>query len=126
MTEIKVLFVDDDENARKHYRSILRQEFPSFVISEAQDFEEGQKKIYDFKPDLIFMDIRLPGNGGFDLIRKIKDENLKIATIVLTGYDIPEYRREAKRLGCCAFIYKGSDSIGKIVDAVKKCLPDIG
>lgn len=126
MSEIKVLIVDDDEKARKHCVTVLKQNFPSFTVAEAQDAEEYQEKIYDFKPDLIFMDIRLPGKSGFDLIRKIKDEKLNIAVIILTGYDIPEYRREAQQLDCNAFVYKGSDSAVKIVEAVKKCFPNIG
>jgi len=126
MSEIKVLIVDDDEKARKHCVTVLKQNFPSFTVAEAQDAEECQEKIYDFKPDLIFMDIRLPGKSGFDLIRKIKDEKLNIAVIILTGYDIPEYRREAQQLDCNAFVYKGSDSAVKIVEAVKKCFPNIG
>ena len=126
MTELKALIVDDDEKARKHCVTVLKQNFPSFTVAEAQDAEEFQDKVYDFKPDLIFMDIRLPGKSGFDLIRKIKDEKLNIAVIILTGYDIPEYRREAQQLDCNAFVYKGSDSAVKIVEAVKKCFPNIG
>jgi len=121
-----MLIVDDDEKVRQHCKSILKQHFPSWVVAEAQNFEEAQEKIYDFKPDLIFLDIRLPDRSGFDLARKIKAENLDIFIIVLTGYDIPEYRRECQKLSCDAFIYKGAESAVKIVDAVKNCFPDIG
>ena len=96
MPQIKILIVDDDEKARQHCKSILRQNFPSLTVSEAQDFEEAQEKVYDLKPDLIVLDVRLPGKTGFDLARKIKAENLDIFIIILTGYDIPEYRQEPK------------------------------
>lgn len=126
MIEKKILIVDDDEVARQYCKSILKKNFPLLVVAEAQDFEEAQEKVYDFKPDLIFLDVRLPDKSGFELARKIKAENLDIFVVIITGYDIPEYRKEAQKLGCKAFIYKGFESAVGIVHAVKNCLPASG
>jgi len=119
---LNALIIDDDENFRQYLRNIVEEYFPTFGVNEAANAEESQKVIHDFKPEIIFVDIRLPGKNGITLTREIKASNSSIIVIIITGYNIPEYRQEARRLGADAFIAKDSADTGKIVAAIKKCL----
>ena len=119
------LIIDDDENFRKYLKNIIEKYFPAFAVNEAADAKESQKIIHDLKPEIIFVDIRLPGKNGITLTREIKASNSNIIVIIITGYNIPEYRLEARRLGVDAFIAKDSADTGKIVAEIKKCLSKI-
>jgi len=123
--KLNALIIDDDGNFRKYLRNIMGEYFPTFAVNEAADAEDGQKAIHDLKPEIIFVDIRLPGKNGITLTKEIKDINHSIIVIIITGYNIPEYRLEAKRLGADAFIAKDSTNTGKIVTEIKKCLSKI-
>jgi CheY-like chemotaxis protein len=69
----KILIVEDSETFRKTLRGILYSRFPFFAFDEARDGKEALKKINSFRPDLIFMDIKLPGESGLELTKKIKE-----------------------------------------------------
>jgi DNA-binding NarL/FixJ family response regulator len=91
----KILIIDDNTLFRKTLRESLHARFPSLIISEAQDGEEALRVIPTFLPDLIFMDIQLPNGNGLTLTRFIKELYPKIKIVILTSYDLPEYRDAA-------------------------------
>ena len=118
----KILIVDDSTLFRKTLKASLHSKFPSFIISEAKDGEEAMRTIPDFLPDLIFMDIRLPDANGLELTRKIKDLYPDIKVVVLTNYDLPEYRK-------AVFQYKADhcapkDSFMTLVELILAQSPD--
>jgi len=115
----KVLIVEDDATFRKMLRSILLSSFPSMVIIEASEGMVALKKISTIRPDLIFMDIRLPGESGLVLTRKIKEFYPDITIIILTNHDLPEYREEAHHSGAEYFLSKGSTKPSEIAGLVK-------
>jgi len=88
----RVLIVEDNAFFLQFFRETLRSRFPSLEISEAADGEEAIQKIKALQPEAIFMDVRLPGESGLELTKKIKAQNPNIIVIILTGYDLPEYR----------------------------------
>ena len=63
------------------------------LIGEAKDCKEAIEKVHSFHPDLIFMDIKLPGGDGLQLTKRIKAQHEKIVIIIVTNYDLPEYRQ---------------------------------
>jgi DNA-binding NarL/FixJ family response regulator len=81
---------------------------PSMVIQEAATANEALPMIPSFSPDLIFMDVRLPDANGLELAKKIKARNPNIAIVVLTDYDLPEYREAAVQRGAKSFLNKDS------------------
>jgi two-component system response regulator YesN len=83
-------------------------QFPSIVIEEATEGNEALRKVDMFFPDLIFMDIQLPGENGLLLTQKIKKDHPKIIICILTSYDLPEYREVALQCGATCFITKDS------------------
>jgi DNA-binding NarL/FixJ family response regulator len=91
----KILIVDDSSLFRKTLRESIHSRFPSLIVLEAQDGEEALRTIPTFLPDLIFMDIQLPNGNGLELTRLIKGLYPDIKIVILTSYDLPEYRDAA-------------------------------
>jgi CheY-like chemotaxis protein len=118
-----VLVVEDNALFRQLLKEILNDPFPSMEICEAADGKEALEKLEAFRPDLIFMDIRLPGETGLDLTKKIKAQYPDIMVIILTGYDLPEYRDVSRQ---CAdyFFSKDSATTETIIALVQSILPE--
>lgn len=90
-------------------------------LFEAADGEEALQRIEASVPNLIFMDIKLPGESGLDLTKKIKNQYPNIIIIILTAYDIPEYREAAVQAKGNYFLSKGSatkENILELVDSI--------
>ena len=90
-------------------------------IIEARDGAEAFQKIDSNLPNLIFMDIQLPRGNGLELTRKIKADYPSIIIIVLTNYDLPEYREAATRNKADYFFAKDemvTDGIFKLVKSI--------
>jgi CheY-like chemotaxis protein len=119
---LKVLIVEDSRLFRELFKETFHDQFPSIEIYEAADGEEAFKKIEASPPNLIFMDIRLPGENGLEVTKKVKARYPNIIVIVLTGYDLPEYR-EASRRYADYFFSKDSSTAGDIFTLVESILP---
>jgi two-component system response regulator YesN len=118
----KILIVEDNDTFRHTLRSILQSRFPLMVIEEAENRRETLQKINEFHPDLIFMDIKLPGESGLELTKQIKNEFPEIIIILLTNYDFPVYRVFAYESGANHFLGKGSSTAGEILELVDSIL----
>jgi YesN/AraC family two-component response regulator len=105
---LKTLIVEDNASFRGMLKDRLKTLFPSMVIQEAAEGNEALQKVDAFQPDLIFMDIQLPGENGLQLTKKIKTKYLNTKIIILTGYDSLEYREAAIRSGGNCYILKDS------------------
>jgi DNA-binding NarL/FixJ family response regulator len=87
-------------------------------VEEAEDGTEARAKAARFQPDLVLMDIQLPGENGLDLCRCIRGERPGTTVIVCTSYDLPEYREAARRCGASHFVVKGSSTIDELLSLV--------
>ncbi len=105
---LKVLMVEDNLAFRQFFKENLRSRFPSVEIFEAADGEKVLEIVEAESPNLIFMDIQLPRENGLSLTQKIKARYPHIIVVVVTTYDIPEYREAAFRHGANRFIPKDS------------------
>ena len=112
----KILIVDDNVFFRQIVKEVLHARFLSIEITEVDDGEEALKVIPTFLPDLIFMDIRLHGENGLELTKKVKAQYPEINIVILTSYDLPEYRDAAYR--CKANHYIPKDSFLGLVNSV--------
>jgi DNA-binding NarL/FixJ family response regulator len=117
----RTLIVEDNATFRQSLRELLRSKFPSLEIVEASDGEEALQKVSHLPLDLIVMDIKLPGENGLSVTRKIKAFHPEIPVAILTSYDLPEYREAARESKADHFISKGSPT-NKIVDIVRSIL----
>jgi len=119
MKKFRILIVDGFGSYRTLFKKTLRISFPSIAIDEATNGSEALQKVEAFLPDLIFMDIRLPGESGLTLTQKIKAIHPNITILILTAYDIPEYREAAPKYGADRFLAKNSLNYMELKELVK-------
>ena len=112
----RILIVEDNAFFLQFLKETLHARFPSTDILEAANGEEVLQKIKTLPPDAIFMDLRLPGANGLELTRKIKAQYPNIIIVILTNYDLPEYREAAYQSGADHFLSK--DSFLKMINSI--------
>ena len=118
----RMMLVEDNSVFRESLRDSLRLKFPSMEIAEAGNGAEALEKIGSLPPKLIFTDIRLPGQNGLELTERIKKLHPDICIIILTDYDIPEYREAAARFKADYFFSKDSMTDAEVNALVKSIL----
>jgi DNA-binding NarL/FixJ family response regulator len=126
MRVFRTLIVEDNPLFRQTILDILSAQFPSMVLEEAADGKTALERIEDALPDLIFMDIKMPGENGLHLTEHIKRRHPEVVVVILTSYDWPEYREAAYKFGANYFIMKGSSSNKEIVELIESILGDLG
>ncbi len=108
---IRVLLADDQALVRAGFRALLDVQEDIEVVGEANDGEEAIRLAAQLAPDVVLMDIRMPGTDGLEATRKIvHDEHLdRVRIVILTTFDIDEYVFEALRVGASGFLVKDTD-----------------
>jgi CheY-like chemotaxis protein len=106
-----ILVVDDYQDAREMYAEYLQ--FSGFRVAEARNGNEAVEKAFELRPDLILMDLSLPGKDGWEATRELKaDERTRhIPVVALTGHALAGASEGARKAGCDSFV-------------TKPCLPD--
>ena len=103
------LLVEDNISYRQILSDVLLLHFPLIGVDEAGDGREALSKVEYRRPDLIFMDIQLPGENGLDVIKEIKRVYNEIVIVILTSNSLLEYRQQAFRNGAHYFLSKEDD-----------------
>jgi len=118
----KVLILEDDKFLRELIAQKLQRE--GFLISEAIDGEEGLKKIKEEKPDLVLLDLILPGIDGFEVLKKIKDDEStsQIPVIVLSNLGQKDDVDRGMKLGAVDYLIKAHFTPREIIEKIKKAL----
>ncbi len=114
----RVLIVEDNAFFLQFFRETLRSRFPSMEISEATDAKEAMEKIETSRPEVVFMDVRLPGQNGLELTKKLKTQYPDMIVVIVTNYDLPEYRKAAYESKADHFVSK--DSLLQIINSILK------
>lgn len=84
---LKILIVDDEPLARQALRGVLEEVFPQYeVVGEAKNLPEAVKSIQKFKPDVVLLDIEMPGYSGLEIIDFFEEGKLPFALIFVTAY----------------------------------------
>ena len=120
---VKALIVEDEESMRRLLRVFLKQHFPNFQIDEAVDGFEAGLKIQRSRPDLVLLDIWLPGQDGIavcKLIRRIP-ELAHITIIAMTGVCDESLRERALEAGVNHFLWKPYE-LDELRDLIEKKL----
>jgi DNA-binding NarL/FixJ family response regulator len=117
---IRVLLADDQALVRAGFRALLDAEQDIEVVAEADDGEEAVRLAARLTPDVVLMDIRMPGLDGLEATRRIvRDGHLdRTRIVILTTFDVDEYVFEALRVGASGFLVKDTDP-AQLVDAVR-------
>jgi len=118
----KILIIEDDKFLRE---LILRKLLKAgYKVSYAIDGEEGLKKIKEEKPDLVLLDLILPGTDGFEVLEKTKSdiEISSISVIILSNLGQKEDIERGLKLGAIDFLVKAHFTPQEIVDKIEKIL----
>jgi len=115
---INVMLVDDHDLVRKGIRRLLDDKNGIKVIAEAPDGEQAIRQIRKQKPDVILMDISMPGIGGLEATRKITRVSPDMKVIAVTIHDDDPFPARLLEAGAAGYITKGCD-IDEIIQAIR-------
>ena len=115
----RILIAEDEPSMRKNLNDLLTSE--GFTVEEAADGEEAARKIDELNPGIILLDINLPKKDGLQVLRELKEKNLKSPVIVLTAYGTSEKAIEAMKLGAFEYLEKPFD-LDEFLFTIKKAV----
>jgi DNA-binding NarL/FixJ family response regulator len=115
---ISVLLADDQPLLRRGFRMILEAEDGVTVAGEAGDGAEAVSLAGALKPDVVLMDIRMPGTDGIEATRRITAAEPSVRVLVLTTFDLDEYAFGALQAGASGFLLKDASG-GQLAAAVR-------
>jgi DNA-binding NarL/FixJ family response regulator len=105
---IRVVIADDQELVRAGFRKLLEVDPEIEVVAEAADGLEAIEAVQRVQPDVVLMDIRMPGIDGLEATRRIGDGNTPTRVLILTTFGLTDYVYEALRAGASGFLLKDS------------------
>ncbi len=117
---IRVVLADDQALVRAGFRSLLDAQEDIEVVGEAGDGEDAARLAVELTPDLVMMDIRMPGVDGLEATRRIvaDDRSFGVRVVILTTFGLDEYVFEAIRAGASGFLVKDTEP-DELVQAVR-------
>lgn len=118
MSQIRILILDDHPVVRRGLKSLLSNYADFDVVADVENVTSGMQSILALNPDVVLLDIRLPGESGLDLLSWIQEEKIPVKVVILTSFDDDELVLEALRRGAHGFILK-SVSDEMLCDAIR-------
>ncbi|MDF1593304.1 MAG: response regulator transcription factor [Desulfobacterales bacterium] len=118
MKKIKVIIADDHTIVRKGLCSLLDGENDIDVIGEAENGREAIKQVEKLMPDVVLLDISMPGLNGLEATRQLKKKFPKLRILILTMHDNDEYIFETLRAGASGYLVKRS-APNELISAIK-------
>ncbi|MGB3988494.1 MAG: response regulator [Minisyncoccales bacterium] len=122
----KILVVEDDKFLRELISQKLTRE--GYDVKEAIDGEDGVVKVKEEKPDIILLDLILPGMDGFEVLAKIKDdpEVENIPVVILSNLGQRDDVERGLKLGAVDFLIKAHFTPGEIIEKIEKVMKEAG
>jgi len=105
---IRILLVDDHAVVRTGFRLLLQARPDIAVVGEAESGEAACQRYLELSPDLVVMDIAMPGMGGIEALRRIRAHDPQAKVLALSAHDDPMHARRALREGALGFLSKRS------------------
>lgn len=102
-----ILLIDDHAIVRAGLKRLLEDEFGGATVLEASTADEGEAMIEEHRPEVVLLDISMPGRSGLDLLPAIRKRSPKSKVIVLSSFADPQFAVRAIREGASAFLTKG-------------------
>jgi DNA-binding NarL/FixJ family response regulator len=119
MKPIRVVVVDDHPIVRAGIITLLGGEPSITIVGEAGSGEDALALVRELKPDVLLLDIEMPGIKGYEVARRIQEECLPVSILVLSAYEDRNYIQELLSLGASGYLVK-EEAPGAIVEAVQK------
>jgi DNA-binding NarL/FixJ family response regulator len=119
---MKVLIVDDSKIVCEGLQQMLINIADVEVVGQANDARDAITAISEYEPDVVILDIRLPGKSGIEVLKNIRDKKLPIRVIMLTNYPYLQYRKKCEELGADYFFDKVTEieEIPKVIEELAK------
>jgi DNA-binding NarL/FixJ family response regulator len=114
---MKVFIADDSSALRKRIIAMLSDLENIEMIGEAENVQDAINSIHEFNPDVVILDIRMPGGSGIDVLKKIEKRNESPVVIILTNYPHAQYRKKCMDAGA-DFFFDKSEEFERIVEVV--------
>lgn len=123
---MRILIVEDEVMIRVGMGKLIESETKHQIIGEAKNGKEGLELALRLKPDLIITDIRMPEMDGLVMMQKIRENQLKMKAVILTGYAEFEYARQAIHLGVHEYLLKpiGVEDVKEVLGRVEQSLEE--
>ena len=118
---MKVFIADDSSELRERIVDMISEEESIEMVGQAENVPEAINAIRKLKPDVIILDIRMPGGCGIDVLNTIEKDGCTPIIIMLTNYPYPQYRKKCFDAGADFFFDKSSE-FEKVID-VLQCVP---
>ncbi|HXE96296.1 MAG TPA: response regulator transcription factor [Dongiaceae bacterium] len=118
---LKILIADDHTIVRKGLVQILADSPDPIMVDEAYDGEEALAKALASDYDLVLLDISMPGKGGLDVLKELKDRSPKLPVLILSMHPEEQYAVRALRSGASGYLTKGS-AADELLSAIRKVL----
>lgn len=115
---MRVIVCDDQAIVRDGLEMLLNLEQDIEVVGLAQDGSEAMELLADTSPDLVLMDLKMPGMNGVEATRRIRAQHPEVKVLVLTTYDDDEWVFDAIRAGASGYLLKDTPR-EKVIDAIK-------
>jgi DNA-binding NarL/FixJ family response regulator len=106
---VKVLLVDDHQVVRRGLRTFLEVQDDIEVVGEAGDGEEGVTRCEELRPDVVLMDVRMPGSDGIEALRRLRALGNPARVLVVTSFTERRTVVPALRAGAAGYLYKDVD-----------------
>jgi DNA-binding response OmpR family regulator len=113
----KILVVDDEENIRELYRDELAEE--GYQVELAESGLQALSKFESFRPDLVTLDVMMPGMDGIEVLRRIREKNPSIPVLLLTAFG--EFKQDFNTWASDAYIVKSAD-VSELKQTVRQLL----
>jgi len=116
--KISVLLADDHAVLRRGLRRLLEEETDIEVVAEAADGREAIKKAIELKPDVILLDVNMPGLNGIQVARRLKTQVPGSRIVILTVHEVESYVRDALKAGVRGYLSKDA-APEELADAIR-------
>jgi len=113
----RILIVDDEENIRFLYKEELEDE--GFAVDLAKNGEEALEKVDQFQPDLITLDIKMPGLNGLEVLKRIREKKRNLPIILCSAYG--EYKQDLTTWASDAYVVKCAD-LTELKETIRRLL----
>ncbi len=120
--KLKVFIADDSLIVREHLVTMLDELAGIEIVGQAETVAEAIGAIQKLRPDVVILDIRMPGGSGIDVLQRVKQDEVTPIVIILTNYPYPGYRQKCMQAGADFFLDKSTefDQIPKLFEQFKR------
>src|SRR5579875_233800 len=121
---LRLLLVEDDPEVAAMYR--FRLELDGYLVEQVFDGESALQRATQDPPDLVFLDLLLPGMGGLELLRALRasEATRTLPVVILTAHDEPELRAQGAELGALDYLIKSQHAPGEVASRILRWVED--